>query len=114
MLEAAGNSMKRQRTAAQMALNAIVRDARKVRIPLLDDHQPHLNSPAASFAQTCPRVETCLVESDTTLDKACGGPIEYLTHRGKPPAPPGDSPRFGICDGLRELFNLCQEKGDSR
>src|SRR3989344_6448556 len=36
----------------------------------------------------------------------CGniGKKPQLIHNGKPPAPPGDSPRFDLCDGRKKYF----------
>src|SRR3989454_3217900 len=36
--------------------------------------------------------------------------IKALTHRGKPPAPPGDSPRFDLYDGPREFLISAKRK----
>src|SRR5881409_3445449 len=33
-----------------------------------------------------------------------------VTHRGKPPAPPGDSPRFDLYDGPREFLISAKRK----
>lgn len=33
-----------------------------------------------------------------------------VTHRGKPPALPGDSPRFDLYDGLREFLISAKRK----
>src|SRR5881396_1795404 len=34
----------------------------------------------------------------------------FITHRGKPPAPPGDSPRFDLYDGPREFLISAKRK----
>src|SRR3989442_14565633 len=41
--------------------------------------------------------------------RGCQLPIG-LTHRGKPPAPPGDSPRFDLYDGPREFLISAKRK----
>src|SRR5437867_3775782 len=38
------------------------------------------------------------------------GQDNAVTHRGKPPAPPGDSPRFDLYDGPREFLISAKRK----
>ena len=66
--------------------------------------------PAAQLASGgCPNMRGHVVNRNNR-----GHPLAIallsFTHRGKPPALPGDSPRFDLCDGLREFLISAKRK----